>query len=355
MPDARSLFEDARPAPNWAKTTGVYGDFSRWPRSVDFYVKCPKCGVVHGDDQHGCNFKSVRDAHTNRLCQRCSVEAVNKIKDVVAHVDDPGMTPKGIAKLVGESTRDALLDLGGSWVINAKLELETDQDVSLEFSDDDTPLTEPEDVESFRLKGSGYTEYTVYRNDEVATAAAVAQVKSDLEDSPENFIPSFIKGFIDMDSLRQAIGDPYEDWEGALENKDTPEKIEFLVGEGLLDSDLFYTKNGRLRKVTKVTQQLLWDAEEQYKTDNKPEFDPWEWMLEMHGDEGGGGVYGLTPEQRSKLREANAIKAALKMVNIDYDAAAAAAVRADGVGHFLSSYDGNTIELPDGVVAIRNN
>jgi hypothetical protein len=40
---------------------------------------------------------------------------------------------------------------------------------------------------------------------------------------------------------------------------------------------------------------------------------------------------------------------------IDIDGASEEAVRVDGIAHFISSYDGNTIYLPNGVVAYRLN
>lgn len=360
---ARDVIVERRYPPSWANTSGIYANLSEWPRRVQYYVKCPKCGDIHDGDG---GYKSLHDAHRNRLCKACNVEAINKIKDVVAHVDDPGQKPQGIAKILGEdlplpeepnfNARDELLNYGSSWVLNAKAQLEVDEGLELEFEEkDEADLIEnPDDYDTFKLRSAhGHREFTVYKSYDVAEAAAVAQVKRDLEEYPENFNASWLKGFIDDDDLTRAIGDPYDDWEGDLEGKDVPETIEFLVGEDRLDNDDFYTKTGKLRKITKRTQQLLDAAIDLYKEETKPEFDPWEWLEDMHGS-GGREDYGLSAEQRNQIRLSNAVKAALDLVSIDYDAAAESAVRADGFAHFLNTYDDASIDLEDGVIAVRN-
>lgn len=366
MVAAAIIQERGSPAPPWAKISGLYADLSGWPdRPAQYYVKCPKCGQVHG------SYSSLRQAHSKRLCQGCDLETVNKLKDEIAQVDDPGHKLKPISKIIGEAEellpdepgfnpRDELLSLGGSWIINAKLELEQREGVSLKFkeSDEDDLHSDPEAVDTFELEDENpqsYRSYTVYKTDEVAEQAAFERVKQDLEDSPENFSANWLQHYIDEDELRRAIGDPYEDWEGELEGKDTPEIIEFLVGEGKLDEETFYTKTGKIRKITRATQELLDAAIEEYKEESKPKFDPWEWMEEMHGSGEGRESYGLTPNQRKEIRMANAVKAAMNLVRIDYDRAAQDAVRADGWAHFMSSYDGNYIQLEDDVVAVRNN
>lgn len=354
--------ERGRPAPNWAEVSGIYADLSGWPRrGAQFYVKCPKCGQVHG------SYKSLRDAHAKRLCQGCDIKVIHDIKDLVAHVDDPGQKPKSIAKILGEAdksipdepsfnTRDELLSLGGSWLINAKLELEETEGVSLDFRDPDEDLhSDPEKVDKFTLEGAGNLEYTVYKSEEVAEQAALYQVKSDLEDSPENFRASWLQSYINEDDLRRAIGNPYDDWEGDLEGKNVPETIEFLVGEGKLDEETFYTKTGKLRKITRSTQAILDAAVDTYKEESKPEFDPWEWLEEMHGGEGMENIYGLTPEQKSEMRLSNTVKAALDLVSIDIDQAARDAMRTDGWPHFMSPYDGRSIPLENDAVAVRIN
>ena len=51
----------------------------------------------------------------------------------------------------------------------------------------------------------------------------------------------------------------------------------------------------------------------------------------------------------------DAVKQAIEIAGIDYNAAAEDAVDTDGASHFLSSYDGDSYETPSGLVYWRHN
>ena len=87
--EAIQLVVEGKAPEGWATTRGVYGNFSRWPQEVEWYVKCPKCGLVHG------NFKSMRDAHSKKLCDVCNLKQIDNLKDEIKDVvDDPEHKPK---------------------------------------------------------------------------------------------------------------------------------------------------------------------------------------------------------------------------------------------------------------------
>lgn len=95
----RSLHEKKRHAPNWTNTKGIYADLSGYP-DVEYYVKCPKCGQVHG------SYKTMREAHAKRLCDLCDIETINKLKKQVKEVDAPknrGKPGKSLSHLFNEA------------------------------------------------------------------------------------------------------------------------------------------------------------------------------------------------------------------------------------------------------------
>ena len=97
----RGLREEKRPAPNWTNTSGIYQDCSGYP-DVEFYARCPKCGLVHG------SYKTMREAHAYRLCNRCQVDNINKLKKQVRELDLPknrGKPGKSLSRMFNEANR----------------------------------------------------------------------------------------------------------------------------------------------------------------------------------------------------------------------------------------------------------
>lgn len=174
--------------------------------------------------------------------------------------------------------------------------------------------------------------YTVVRNEESAHDIAVSQVADNLKDDPEIFNEDFLLEHIDEEKLRDLVRrmvmeDEYWDeiaqheterfWEDAeREGLDLPEPDE--------DGDM----------PSNVDQKYIDEMKE--RSANQATRDPLDYLSDMMG----------RPE---------ALQFALDQVGIDIEAAAEAAVAADGPGHFVSSYDGELHDLPCGFTYWRTN
>lgn len=194
------------------------------------------------------------------------------------------------------------------------------------------------DVYEVRIKHSRHGKsWSVVENDEAARDLAIAIVKQDLEEEPGNFNQSFIEQHINMRRLKddlesdveQERRDYYEDiarddperfWEEAAQyGVELPEEDEDDEDED--DEDPEPSDEDIETVVEESTKELLKD--------------PMAYLEEIYGSE--------------------AAAKAIEIAGIDVDAAAEEAVSADGEGHFLSHYDGNTHTTPSGLVYWRDN
>lgn len=179
----------------------------------------------------------------------------------------------------------------------------------------------------------GHTEYAVVENDEVADALATAIVKQDLEEQPEIFNQDFIERHIDTKALKKSLMSDVIDM-----------RIEDLTDEAERRPDDFWRQY----------EAEGWDAPEEDEEGDRREpksseieelaeklaedqlSDPLSWLEDIYGKE-------------------DAVKKAIEIAGLDVDAAAEQAVRDDGAGHFLSSYDSETHDSPAGLVYWRQN
>jgi len=177
---------------------------------------------------------------------------------------------------------------------------------------------------------SGRREWVVVQDDDVARDLAVEIVKQDLDSEPEIFNRSFLESHINIDRLRrdlrydlmnstiddlsyEAESDPEEFWERAdAEGMDVPE-------EDLDDEDWEWPT---------PEQPVIEDLAERI-VDAQLE-DPMQYLEDIYGRE-------------------DAVKQAIEIAGIDIEAAAEDAVSADGAGHFVSSYDGEIYDTPEGL------
>ena len=75
---------------------GVYADLSQYPKSISYYVKCPKCGITHG------SFKDLKQAMASKLCTPCNRDAMEKVRDEVSNaVHKRGHKPLKMSKIFG--------------------------------------------------------------------------------------------------------------------------------------------------------------------------------------------------------------------------------------------------------------
>ena len=179
------------------------------------------------------------------------------------------------------------------------------------------------------LRGGGHKEWHVVESEDQERELALAIVKQDLEESPENFEPNFIESHIDTDRLRRDLeSDVQNSNEDRLRDErprdfwkeyeragfDAPEEDEDGEREDPDDSH-----------IEELAQSL---TDEELK-------DPMQYLKDIYGDD--------------------AAKQAIEIAGIDIDAAAEDAVDTDGAAHFLSSYDGNSYTTPGGLVYWRRN
>jgi len=179
----------------------------------------------------------------------------------------------------------------------------------------------------------GSKEWFVVQDDDAERELALAIVKQDLESEPEIFNKNFIESHIDLDHLRDEL---YRD---------------------VYDSNY--------DRLLDMQADEFWEEAERYGLDTPEEDeDDEDWELPAPEDKD---IDTVAEEQtKSQLKHpmdyleeiyspAEAVEQAIKIGGIDIEAAAEEAVSADGAGHFLSSYDGNTSESPSGFVWWRGN
>lgn len=171
-------------------------------------------------------------------------------------------------------------------------------------------------------------EWCVVENDEQEEELALAVVKQDLEEEPQNFNQDFIESHIDTNQLRRDLESDVQNmaeeelrdmrdrefWRTAERYIDIPEEDE--DGE-MPDKDDY---------IDDVAEKM---TEERLK-------DPMSYLEDIYGRE-------------------DAVKQAIEIAGIDIDAAAQEAVDTDGAAHFLSSYDGNSYTTKNGLVYWRAN
>jgi hypothetical protein len=185
---------------------------------------------------------------------------------------------------------------------------------------------------TIRGHGGPHKEWSVVADDDQAEKLAIEVVKQDLEEEPENFNKSFIEQHINTDRLRRDLHSDVYDM-----------RQEDLANDAQRDPERFWDEYERAG----------FDVPEEDEEGNRPEpedsdieslaehqteerlKDPMAYLEDIYGDE--------------------AAKKAIEIAGIDIDAAASEAVSADGPGHFLRTYDGNTYETENGLVYWRVN
>lgn len=175
-----------------------------------------------------------------------------------------------------------------------------------------------------------FKEWYVVLNDDAAHELALALVKQDLEHEPEIFNQDFLQNHIDLDRLRRDLhSDTHSSNYDRLSEERTndfwreADRYGMDVPEEDEDGDLPDPDDSQIDELAGLI------TDEQLK-------DPIEYLSDIYGDQEG-------------------LKQAMNIAGIDVEAAAEEAVSADGEGHFLSPYDGQTNETNSGFVYWRHN
>lgn len=182
---------------------------------------------------------------------------------------------------------------------------------------------------------NGNAEFEVFETEDDARERAIERVKEDLEENPEYFNRTWIMNYIDGNDF---FTDVYNEWNygyvNDIENEGSDEYsnrlIEEMVENGIISSE--------------EAKEQDFDAE-----DYKDSFV--ELLTNNQIEEGNGGLQHYI----DNFGEEQAFKVVLDNNLIDTDFASKDAVDTDGIAHFLSSYDGEQIDLSNGHVAYRTN
>lgn len=202
---------------------------------------------------------------------------------------------------------------------------------------DDLEITIVSDNGNEFIASDDSVEYRVFKTEDDAEEVAVEQVSEDLRENPEYFNKDFLMGYIDgRDFFEEALNEMNssyaDDIESESDRKYSNRLISEMVDYGLIDED-----------------DAESDDAEELASKYKDEFVSL--MTENQLNEGNNGLDYFI----SNFGEEETYKMVTDNNLIDIDEASKEAVRIDGIGHFLSSYDGETLYLSDDCVAYRVN
>jgi len=177
--------------------------------------------------------------------------------------------------------------------------------------------------------------YTVYRDDDEARDEAIARVKQDLEEGPENFEPNFIESHIDMEKLERVV------YNSEMENghvddlarHDTERFWDDYAREFDVEEYEVTDEDGDTTLPDDVPNDAVEALKEKYATERAKY--PMEFFRDIYGNE--------------------AAKYAIQAAGIDIDAAAEEAVSVDGWPHFMNTYNGDYILTTSDFVVFRTN
>lgn len=221
---------------------------------------------------------------------------------------------------------------GVGWNENALEELQ-------EFEGDDEIEITTDSGDSFYASNDN-AEYIVFKNYDDAYDYAYQMVNQDLVDNPEYFNQNWLSNFVDIDGAKSYLSEVYDEWNYSYAN------------DIKMESDSKYSN----RLISEMVDAGLMDDEDAESEDAESTAislmdDFVEYMTNSQIDEGRGGL----DYYEANFGEEQTMQMIIENNLIDIDEATEGAISEDGVAHFISSYDGNEIELPSGYYAYRTN
>lgn len=229
----------------------------------------------------------------------------------------------------------------------------------------------------FKGSRTGSKEWHVVADEDAERELALAIVKQDLDESPENFNQDFIESHIDMDRLKRELeSDVQSNNEETLRDRSPEEFWEEAAREGLDEKWIVEWDSpdgkGKLTE-TFASENDAIDAGEDWKNEavaanDDTEYGESDFDYSVEAAEpDDSDIEDLAARQTKEQLEnpmqylddiygkEDAVKQAIEIAGIDIDAAAEDAVDTDGPAHFLSSYDGNSYTTKGGLVYWRTN
>lgn len=202
---------------------------------------------------------------------------------------------------------------------------------------------DPDDVKidedgGFRGEGilveMGREQWYVFESEEDAHDACVESIKDDLDSEPEIFNQDWLQNhiFITETDKRVLAGDEAE---ARIESMDDREIVEEAGREF---EDEFDEAEDKDEDTDDIVENARDELRSKFQDEIEEELrDPVQYFVHDHG------MYSIEDLMKAPF------------IGIDRDEAAEDAISADGLGHFLSSYDGEEVDLPSGAVAFRWN
>jgi len=182
----------------------------------------------------------------------------------------------------------------------------------------------------------GDVEYRVFKTEDDAEETAIEQVRYDLEENPEYFNQDWLMNYIDGDFFEVTLNDMndsyVQDIESESDSKYANRLIAELVENGLMDEEDAESDNA---------EELAIDLKYDYV----------DLLTREKLEEGNDGLDYFI----NNFGEVETYKMVMDNNLIDIIEASRDAVSTDGIAHFLSSYDGETLYLYDDYVAYRIN
>ena len=253
--------------------------------------------------------------------------SAQSIDDIYHHLDYK-MGNRAV-DLENES-EDKFVDGGDvqGWMKEALLNLQL-------VEDDNTLQITHTNEDSFYVEGDS-AEYRVFETYAIAYNTAIEQVREDLEENPDYFNQDWLINWVDVDdTIENILEEYYRSYADDIAFEDDSRYNNRLIAE-MVANGLMTEEEATSEDADDIAEDNVDNLVDLYVEEN------------MEGDKGV--VWYISNFGQDDFRD-------LVIDNnlIDISGASEDAVDTDGVAHFLSSYDGEEIELDNDVVAYRTN
>ena len=188
---------------------------------------------------------------------------------------------------------------------------------------------------SFYVEGDS-AEYRVFETYAIAYNTAIEQVREDLEENPDYFNQDWLMNWVDVDdTIENILEEYYRSYADDIAFEDDSTYNNRLIAE-MVANGLMTEEEATSEDADDIAEDNVDNLVDLYVEENMEGDKGVEWYISNFGQD----------DFRDLVIDNNLI---------DISGASEDAVDTDGVAHFLSSYDGEEIELDNDVVAYRTN
>lgn len=305
---------------------------------IDVFREAEKIASEHYDDEGTFWFTTKSGKRIGVKKGQTLEDALNQSGIPKDDVDQSDVTGADLAKNEQEDTKDddsLLQDMNEIIDSEAGGRFGLGSDVSNFVKETGTSVEDVRDGDHMgndigkTLEMEDGSEYVVYDNYDDAEQAVKENIRQQLEDEPELFNQSFIESHQTISETNARLfGNDFGDM--MVEDRDLDELKEMAddygieydedVDEDKLKDELSYARS------KEVTETILRDGLRSFLVDDE----------------------GIVSDDEFQEQYG-------KWLHLDIDSAVDDALDSDGLGHFLSSYDGDYKELKDGKIIARIN